>query len=134
MKETCLTSGSGLDVFSTEKYPQFESSHTSEWPFVQKLCWFPNINFFLGHPVPGSCIQAHWSDWYFLPLWILLICIVNPSFCVNCLSQSWHSNFIFLCIVSSWVFKYLFFGEDYMTYQTLDFVFLIHVRHANFWQ
>ena len=33
-----LLNKSKLDVFSTQKYPQFDSPHTYEWPFVQK--WF----------------------------------------------------------------------------------------------
>ena len=38
MKDTCMPPGNDLDVLSTQKYPQFDSSHTSEWKFVQKLC------------------------------------------------------------------------------------------------
>ena len=38
MKDTCMPPGNDLDVLSTQKYPQFDFSHTSEWQFVQKLC------------------------------------------------------------------------------------------------
>ena len=49
-KDTCYTPGNFSELFSTQKYHQFDSSHTSEWPFVQKLCFFPYSHFFFGTP------------------------------------------------------------------------------------
>ena len=40
-------------------------SPSSEWPFVQKLCWFPNINFFLGQPVAFSKYLSFKNKLYF---------------------------------------------------------------------
>ena len=45
--DTLSTPGNGIDVLSTPKYPNFDSSNTS----MQKFCLIPKEYFLGGHPV-----------------------------------------------------------------------------------